>query len=151
MGEERYGPSIDIWSCGCILGELYTKRPIFQANSEINQLELISRTCGTPNPAVWPDVVNLPYFATFKPKKIYKRRLREEYVFMPPLALDLIDKMLELDPSRRITAENALKSPWLQPIQSHLVSPPKYEANLGNNNEKSSPLCEFLFNLCLFL
>ena len=32
LGEERYGPSIDVWSCGCILGELFLKRPMFQVN-----------------------------------------------------------------------------------------------------------------------
>lgn len=30
LGEERYGPAIDVWSCGCILGELFQKRPLFQ-------------------------------------------------------------------------------------------------------------------------
>ncbi len=30
LGEERYGPSIDVWSCGCILGELFHKKPLFQ-------------------------------------------------------------------------------------------------------------------------
>ena len=30
LGEERYGPSIDVWSCGCILGELFAKKPLFQ-------------------------------------------------------------------------------------------------------------------------
>ena len=30
LGEERYGPWIDVWSCGCILGELFNKRPMFQ-------------------------------------------------------------------------------------------------------------------------
>uniref|UniRef100_A0A3B3ZDJ5 Cyclin-dependent kinase 12 n=1 Tax=Periophthalmus magnuspinnatus TaxID=409849 RepID=A0A3B3ZDJ5_9GOBI len=42
LGEERYSPAIDVWSCGCILGELFTKKPIFQANQELLQLELIS-------------------------------------------------------------------------------------------------------------
>ncbi|KAG2460533.1 CDK12 kinase, partial [Polypterus senegalus] len=42
LGEERYTPAIDVWSCGCILGELFTKKPIFQANQELPQLELIS-------------------------------------------------------------------------------------------------------------
>merc|ERR1712203_1190477 len=30
LGEERYGPAIDVWSCGCILGELFAKKPLFQ-------------------------------------------------------------------------------------------------------------------------
>lgn len=32
LGEERYGTSIDVWSCGCILGELFLKKPLFQVN-----------------------------------------------------------------------------------------------------------------------
>ncbi|XP_059819139.1 cyclin-dependent kinase 12-like [Hypanus sabinus] len=79
LGEERYTPAIDVWSCGCILGELFTKKPIFQANQELAQLELISRLCGSPCPAAWPDVIKLPYFHTMKPKKQYRRRLREEF------------------------------------------------------------------------
>jgi serine/threonine protein kinase len=126
LGEERYGPSIDVWSCGCILGELFTKKPIFQASSEPNQLDLISRTCGTPNPSVWPEVVNLPFFHSFKPKKVYRRRLREEFSYMPPPALDLLDRLLDLDPAKRIIAEDALKSPWLVNIKPSLVSPPKF-------------------------
>uniref|UniRef100_A0A2K6QVC6 Cyclin-dependent kinase 12 n=1 Tax=Rhinopithecus roxellana TaxID=61622 RepID=A0A2K6QVC6_RHIRO len=82
LGEERYTPAIDVWSCGCILGELFTKKPIFQANLELAQLELISRLCGSPCPAVWPDVIKLPYFNTMKPKKQYRRRLREEFSFL---------------------------------------------------------------------
>lgn len=30
LGEERYGPAVDVWSCGCILGELFQKKPLFQ-------------------------------------------------------------------------------------------------------------------------
>lgn len=126
LGEERYGPSIDVWSCGCILGELFTKKPIFQASSESNQLDLISRTCGSPVPSVWPEVVNLPFYQTFKAKKVYKRRLREEFSYMPPLALDLLDRMLDLDPAKRIIADEALKSPWLVNIKPNLVTPPKF-------------------------
>lgn len=38
-----------------------------------------SRICGSPCPAVWPDVIKLAYFNTMKPKKQYRRKLREEF------------------------------------------------------------------------
>ncbi|XP_030381715.1 cyclin-dependent kinase 12 isoform X2 [Scaptodrosophila lebanonensis] len=125
LGEERYGPSIDVWSCGCILGELFVKRPLFQANAEMAQLEIISKICGTPIPAVWPNVIKLPLFHTLKLKKTHRRRLREDFEFMPTTALDLLDKMLELDPDKRITAEDALTSPWLKNINPDEMPTPQ--------------------------
>ncbi|EAA13162.4 AGAP004780-PA [Anopheles gambiae str. PEST] len=125
LGEERYGPAIDVWSCGCILGELFLKKPLFQANQEPAQLEMISRLCGTPTPAVWPNVIKLPLFHTLKSKKQYRRKLREDFVFMPMPSLDLLDSMLVLDPDRRITAEDALKSNWLKNVIPEQLPPPQ--------------------------
>lgn len=47
LGSEKYSCPIDIWSLGCIFAEMATKRPLFQGDSEIDQLFRIFRW-------VWP-------------------------------------------------------------------------------------------------
>ena len=43
LGEERYGPAIDVWSCGCILGELFSKKPLFQVWPILCIIQLLQR------------------------------------------------------------------------------------------------------------
>ncbi|KAI6236710.1 Protein kinase domain-containing protein [Aphelenchoides besseyi] len=124
LGLEKYGPAVDIWSAGCILGELFTKKPIFQGNSEMAQLELIAKCCGTPSHEVWPNVSQMPLYNTLRPKNFYQRRLRMEFAFFPPMALDLFDKLLALDPLKRPTATKALEHSWLSKVDPARVSPP---------------------------
>uniref|UniRef100_A0A0X3QBB5 Protein kinase domain-containing protein n=1 Tax=Schistocephalus solidus TaxID=70667 RepID=A0A0X3QBB5_SCHSO len=129
LGEERYGPAVDIWSCGCILGELFTRKPMFAANEEMEQLEVICRVCGYPDNLTWPDVDHLPMYSTFRPKQLYKRRLRQNYKFLPTLALDLLDSMLYLDPRKRCSAREALDCPWLRNIDPTAIPPPNMPTN----------------------
>lgn len=126
LGEEKYTPAIDIWSCGCILAELFTKKPLFQADRELHQLDAISRICGTPGPTNWPGVESLPNYQMMKMRKQYRRRLREDFAFLPNLACDLLDHMLTLDPSRRCTAQEAIDSPWLRNIDPDRVRMPEF-------------------------
>jgi serine/threonine protein kinase len=79
---------------------------------------VISQRCGTPCPANWPKVIKLPGFANLKPKKQYRRKVREEFGhLMPGSALDLLDAMLALDPEKRISSTDALKVDWLRDVE----------------------------------
>jgi serine/threonine protein kinase len=49
LSSVSYGKEIDIWSLGCLLGELYLERPIFQGTSSLNQLEKIMEVTGAPD------------------------------------------------------------------------------------------------------
>lgn len=56
-----------------------------------------SRLCGSPCPAVWPDVIKLPLFNTMKPKKQYRRRLREEFaLYVERVATSVLSNLLPL-------------------------------------------------------
>lgn len=130
LGEEHYGPPVDVWSAGCILAEFFTKKALFTGQNEMMQLDQISRICGTPTPEVWPDVERLQLYHTFRPKRIFMRSLQTEFsMLMPNAALDLLDKILVLDPKKRITATDALKHLFVKNIDTSRVAPPRLPQN----------------------
>lgn len=49
--------------------ELFTKRPVFQGNDEIHQLDVIYKVLGTPTVERWPDMANLPWYELVRPKE----------------------------------------------------------------------------------
>ncbi len=50
-----YSAPIDIWAVGCIMAELYTFRPLFPGNSEIDEIFKICSVLGTPDKKDWPE------------------------------------------------------------------------------------------------
>lgn len=69
FGETVYGAEVDMWSAGCIFLELFTRRPVFQGQDEIHQLDVIYKIMGTPSEAAWPQLKSLPWYELVKPKK----------------------------------------------------------------------------------
>ena len=71
--------------------ELFTKKPIFQGNGEIHQLDTIYKVIGTPTTERWPDVVNLPWYELVKPREVIPNHFRELFqkyvVFLASLSL----------------------------------------------------------------
>lgn len=120
LGERNYGPAVDMWGTGCIMAEMWTRSPIMQGNSEQHQLQLIAQLCGAITPEVWPGVENLELYNKLEISKTQKRRVKERlrpYV-KDQYAVDLLDKLLCLNPQKRLDADSALNHDffWTDPM-----------------------------------
>jgi cyclin-dependent kinase 2 len=119
LGEQKYSTPVDIWSAGCIFAEMVTKTPLFPGDSEIDQIFRIFRTLGTPNESVWSGVTHLPEFQPSFPQHP-PQSLSNIFPNLEPNGVDLLEKMLQYEPSRRISAKQALKHPYFHDIPESL-------------------------------
>ena len=118
FGATDYTNQIDVWSMGCVISELVLGRPMFPGATTSDQLVEIIRILGTPtkddicsmNPSFkdhkFPDIKPVPF------EKIFKNRI------IPDHFLDLISKILVFNPTKRLTAEEALKHTYFDEIRT---------------------------------
>ncbi|GAA5999288.1 uncharacterized protein JCM10292_001732 [Rhodotorula paludigena] len=110
FGATVYDERVDMWSAGCIFLELFIRRPVFPGQDEIHQLDVIFKLTGTPNVESWPSLHDLPWYELVKPKDVIEPQLRTAFAkSLSPAGLDLAERLLALDPSRRPTADEALR------------------------------------------
>jgi len=113
LGSQTYSKPIDIWSIGCVFGEMKTGRPMFPGKNASDQLIRIFKGLGTPNEDQYPEIINLP---KWNKKDIPQYEGRGMTVLVPGLdedGYDLIGRMLCYDPSKRITAQGAMEHAFL--------------------------------------
>ncbi|XP_076958298.1 mitogen-activated protein kinase homolog NTF6-like [Bidens hawaiensis] len=110
----EYTTAIDIWSVGCILMEISLREPLFPGKDYVQQLVLITELLGSP------DDSDLGFLRSDNARKYVKqlprvptKSFQEKFPDVSPLVLDLAEKMLVFDPSKRITVEDALNHPFL--------------------------------------
>ena len=115
LGSRTYNTSIDIWSAGCIMAEMYTGRPLFPGTTNEDELQKIFRLMGTPSERSWPGISQFPeYKPTFH---IYATQdLRSILPQVDQLGLDLLGQMLRLRPEMRISAKEALNHAWFRDL-----------------------------------
>lgn len=95
--------------------ELFTKKPVFQGNDEIHQLDVVYKILGTPVPERWPGVTDLPWYELVKPREVIHDRFRELFQkWLSPAGLDLAERLLSYDPAQRVTAVDALEAPYFR-------------------------------------
>lgn len=125
LGSRNYSTSIDVWSAGCIMAEMYTGKPLFPGKTNEDQLLRIFKLLGTPTPASWPQMEQLPEFKKDFP--MYPpQSLSAKVPTMEPLGIELLSSMIQYHPSKRITAKDALQHPYfleLKQINGSIVLP----------------------------
>ena len=148
MGDSQYDFKIDIWSIGCVFAELLTGEiGLFHGRNEKEQLEKIFLKCG------WPEQNSyLTKLKLFNDIKINLKNKIDEYKFtldeelknkgLDKTTVDLLIKMLELDPNKRINIKQAINHDYfkIEPkmCEQNEIPLPKTddvnEFNLNNNN-----------------
>ncbi|KAI0824813.1 kinase-like domain-containing protein [Trametes gibbosa] len=131
LGARQYGGEVDLWGVGCVLGEMFFRKPILPGGSDIDQLDKIWHLCGTPTVLSWPDYSSLPGCDGVKNFPYQPRRLRQTYESIGPETVDLLDKLLVCNPKERLTASQALDHDyfWTDPLPADPKSLPTYEAS----------------------
>lgn len=123
--QSSYASSVDIWSCGCIFAELYRRRPLFEGQSENDQLSKIFQVIGPPKEDEWPQEFNLSWrnFAGLHPTSILE--------LIPEISSDaknLLERMIAFDPNKRLSANQVLQHEYFKDYE---LFPPVYSHNLN--------------------
>lgn len=116
LGSKNYLTTVDVWSIGCIFGEMINGKALFQGQNELDQLKKIFKIRGTPDEKSYPDVKNLPEWAN-NDFEIYKaEELSKVCPKLDSYGIDLLGKMLKVNPDERITLEEALVHPYFNDL-----------------------------------
>ncbi|XP_019093765.1 PREDICTED: mitogen-activated protein kinase 10-like [Camelina sativa] len=123
LGTSDYTAAIDVWSVGCIFMEMMNRKTLFPGKDQVHQLRLHLELIGTPTEE------DLELFS--ENAKRYIRQLSkhprqpfsEKFPNVPPLAIDLVEKMLTFDPRKRISVKEALAHPYLSSLHDPTDEP----------------------------
>uniref|UniRef100_A0A665X4M0 cyclin-dependent kinase n=1 Tax=Echeneis naucrates TaxID=173247 RepID=A0A665X4M0_ECHNA len=115
LGAKEYSTAVDMWSVGCIFGELLTQKPLFPGKSEIDQINKIFKDLGSPSEKIWPGYSELPAVKKMTFTEYPYNNLRKRFgALLSDQGFDLMNKFLTYCPSKRIVSDDALKHEYFR-------------------------------------
>lgn len=141
LGSQQYTAGVDMWSVGCILGELLGGKPMFPGSSTMNQLDRILELTGQPSEEDLESIQS-PFALTMLDTlpAIVQRDCRELFPDASPEALDLLQHLLTFNPRRRLTADEALEHPFVAAFHNpdeEYACDHKIEIPIDDNQKRS--------------
>ncbi|KAF3906248.1 hypothetical protein ABW20_dc0102264 [Dactylellina cionopaga] len=136
-GAKFYSSAVDVFSLGLVFCELMLRTPFLPGNSDLHQLELICQALGTPTEDNWPGVSTLPGYHAVDTGASVKERGKDfftnTFIAAGESGVDLLMKMIRLDPRRRCTARDALDAAWFsqEPYPTKPANLPKKGGSKG--------------------
>ena len=141
LGTNTYGQAVDIWSVGCVFGELLGKQPLLCGKNEVGQLSRIFELCGVPTPDQWPDFRQLPNAKTLRlprPKHTIQEMVYNKFPFITGAGSLLFCSLLSLNPARRPSADDVLAHSYFteDPKPKHPSMFPTFPSKAGQEKRR---------------
>ncbi|CAJ1351557.1 unnamed protein product [Effrenium voratum] len=121
LGSGKYDPSVDVWSAGCIIGELLVQGPLFPDSSEVQVFKRIRMRFAAHKEEQWPQSIRkLPHWDKFWPQTSRNINFDQKDVFRDlavkhgQTAVDVLKATLHLDPSQRIDSAGLVQHPFFE-------------------------------------
>ncbi|XP_061587010.1 serine/threonine-protein kinase MAK-like [Cololabis saira] len=140
LRSKTYNSPIDIWAVGCIMAELYTFRPLFPGNSEVDEIFKICQVLGTLKKSDWPEGFSLAASMNFHFPKCAPISLRSLIPNASNDAITLMKDMLQWDPEKRPSAAQALRYPYFHVGQAPCAPLKLSEQNVSGAAAEPKPL-----------
>ncbi len=114
----KYGPEVDYWAIGCLMGELIDGNPLFPGENELDQIHCIQKILGNFNKKLNDTFYQNPIFYgksllnVSKPQTLEKRYLGK----MSKIGIDFLKGLLEIDPNKRLKSEMLFNHPYFKEL-----------------------------------
>lgn len=108
FGSKYQSTSIDMWACGCIMGELLLHKPLLPGKDEIDQIRRIIQLLGTPTEKIWPGMSQLPTISNVTLMKQPYNNIKTIFSDRAPECIQLLNRLFMYNPEKRATATECL-------------------------------------------